>query len=174
MWTKRAILGNLSLFSLTHVASISKKVSEVNTGKLVAVTLITDFQVYITQSKRNRQKTDSTVRESPEPGHVNWGVVQDWGTQTIQRKVVGVDHQGQHGILRALRDLTKKKTMPWLCLKLRSGHCKLHMRQMHAAYRKETTVEQGKIRRLVNPRPRYQKETYPRCQTWSSMRQCMY
>ena len=42
--------------------------------KTVAGTLITEFQVYFTQPSRkktriaNRQKTDSTVRESPEPG----------------------------------------------------------------------------------------------------------
>ena len=61
--------------SRTHVASISKKITERSTRKLVAVTLITEFKVYLTQPSRkktriaqgNRQKTDSTVRESPEP-----------------------------------------------------------------------------------------------------------
>ena len=33
---------------------------------------------------------------------------------------------------------------------------------MHAAVSKESTVEQGEIRRPVNPRLRYQKECYPR------------
>ena len=47
----------------------------------------------------------------------------------------------------------------------------LYLRQMHAAYRRESTVEQGNIRRPVNPWPRYQKESYPRCQT---VQQCMY
>ena len=36
-------------FSRTHVASIPMKVSEVSTEKLVAVTLIKEFQVYLTQ-----------------------------------------------------------------------------------------------------------------------------
>ena len=36
-------------FSRTHVACIPKKVSEASTGKPVAVTLITEFQVYLTQ-----------------------------------------------------------------------------------------------------------------------------
>ena len=48
-----------------------------------------------------------------------------------------------------------------------SGHCLLHMRQVHAAYRKASTVEQGQIRRPVNSRLRYQKESYSWCQTWT-------
>ena len=40
--------------------------------------------------------------------------------------------------------------MLWLRFILESGHSKLHMRQMHAAYRKESTAEQGQKRRLVN------------------------
>ena len=43
----------------------------------------------------------------------------------------------------------------------------LHMRQMRVAFRKESTVEQGKIRRPVNPRLRHQEESYPRSQTWT-------
>ena len=38
---------------------------------------------------------------------------------------------------------------------------------MYAAVGKESTVEQCKIRRPVNPRLCYQKESYPRCQTWT-------
>ena len=57
--------------------------------------------------------------------------------------------------------------MPRLRLTLRSGHYILHMRQMHAAVGKKPTVEQGKIRRPVNPRLRFFKESYPRCQTWT-------
>ena len=47
---------------------------------------------------------------------------------------------------------------------------------MHAAYRKESTVEQGKIRRPVNPRLRYQKKKNPThgARHGKSMRQCMY
>ena len=50
--------------------------------------------------------------------------------------------------------------------------CLLHMRQVHAAYRKESTVEQRTIRRPVNSRLRYQKDFYPRY--GPSVRQCMY
>ena len=57
--------------------------------------------------------------------------------------------------------------MPWLRFILGSKHYLLHMRQVHAAYRKESTVEQGKIRRHVKPRLRYRKESYPRSQTWT-------
>ena len=64
-------------------------------------------------------------------------------------------------------ETSSKNTMPRLRLKLGSGHCILHLRQLHAADRKESTVEQGKIRRPVNPRLRYQKESYPRSQTWN-------
>ena len=63
-----------------HVASIPKKVSEVGTGKLVAATLITESQgrpERRLESQGNRQKTDSTSRESPEPGLVNTGFEQD-------------------------------------------------------------------------------------------------
>ena len=50
---------------------------------------------------------------------------------------------------------------------LGSGQYLLHMRQMHAAHRKESTVEQGKIRRPANARLRHQKESCPRCRTWT-------
>ena len=64
--------------------------------------------------------------------------------------------------------------MPWLRLKLGSGHYTLHMRQMHAAYRKESTVEQGKIRGPVNPPGNVIKKN-PTHGAWRgpSMRQCM-
>ena len=51
--------------------------------------------------------------------------------------------------------------MPRLRLIFGSGHYILHMRQMHAAYRKESTVEQGEIRRPVNPRLHFQKRILP-------------
>ena len=41
-------------FSRTHVLSIPEKVSDVCTGKPVAVTLITSFQVYLTQPSRKK------------------------------------------------------------------------------------------------------------------------
>ena len=40
------------------------------------------------------KKTDSTVRESSSPWLVNLGFAQDWGLQSVQRKVEGVDHMG--------------------------------------------------------------------------------
>ena len=43
-------------FPRTHVASISKNVSEVSTGKPVAVTLITELQVYLTQPSRKKTR----------------------------------------------------------------------------------------------------------------------
>ena len=96
-------------FLRTHVGSIPEKVSDGGTGKPVAVTLSTEFHVFLTQpSKRryesqgNRQKTDSTVRESPEPGLVKTGFQQNWRVGSVQWK--GVDHRyGQYGNLRALR-----------------------------------------------------------------------
>ena len=45
---------------------------------------------------------------------------------------------------------------------------------MHADVGKESTSEQGEKRRLVNPRLRYQKESYSWSQTWTSMRRYMY
>ena len=42
--------------SRTHVASIPKNVSEVSTGKTVAVTLITEFQAYLTQPCRKKTR----------------------------------------------------------------------------------------------------------------------
>ena len=56
---------------------------------------------------------------------------------------------------------------PNCALYWRSRHHPLHLRQMPAAYRKESTVEQGQIRRPVNSRLPHQKESYPRCQTWT-------
>ena len=65
--------------------------------------------------------------------------------------------------------------MPWLRFTMRSGHYLLLMRQVHAAARKASTVEQGKIRRPVNSRLRHQKESYPRCARHGpSVRQTMY
>ena len=46
-------------------------------------------------NRRETAKIDSTVRESPEPWPVHIGFEQDWGIESVQRKVEGVDHQ--HG-----------------------------------------------------------------------------
>ena len=69
------------------------------TGKLVAVTLITERRL---ESQGNRQKTDSTVREAPEQGLVNTGFEQESGIQSVQRKVEGVITS--MGNTRAVRD----------------------------------------------------------------------
>ena len=165
-------------FSRTHVASIPEKVSDGSTGKLVAVMLVRHTSLNRPErrleSQWNRQKTDSTDRGSPEQGLVNTGFRQDWRVQSVQRKVEGVDHQHrQHGILRALRDVFYD-TMPWLRFMLWSGHYLLHMRQVHAAYREESTVEQGKIRRPVNSRLRYQKKKKHGARHGPSVRQTVY
>ena len=80
-------------FLRTHVASIPETVSEVSKGKLVAVTLSTEFQVYLIQpskkrleSQGNRQKTGSTIRESPEQGFADTGFEQDWRVQSCSAK----------------------------------------------------------------------------------------
>ena len=55
--TKRQVQGNLSLTSRgTHVVSIPEKVSDVSSEKPVAVTLITEFQVYLTQPSRKKTR----------------------------------------------------------------------------------------------------------------------
>ena len=65
----------------SHVASISKKVSEVSAGKLDAVTLVTEFKVYLTQPSRKKTRIASNSQKA-------------W-----------FNRSGQHGTLRALWDL---------------------------------------------------------------------
>ena len=48
------------------------------------------------------------------------------------------------------------------------------MRQVHAAYRKESSVEQGKIRRPVNSRLRYEKRILPMVSDIPSVQQTLY
>ena len=156
-------------FSRTHVASSPKKVSEVSTGKLVTVTLIAEFQVYFTQPSRKKTR----IARKPSKDWFNYSRITRTGDSLA--KIEGVDHQlGQHGILRALRDFFLD-TMPWLRFILGSGHHILHMRQMHAADRKESTVEQGKIRHPVNSRQRHQKKNLTHgARHWPSVRKAMY
>ena len=63
---------------------------------------------------------------------------------------------------------SKIQSMPWLSFILGKRtffYCTCG--PLHAAYRKESTVEQGKRRRPANSRLRYQKESHPQCQTWT-------
>ena len=53
-----------------------------------------------------------------------------------------------------LREISSKETMLRLFFVLGSWHRTQHLRQMHAAVGKESTVEQGWTQRLVNPRLR--------------------
>ena len=85
------------------VASISKKLTERSRRKLVAVTLITEFKVYLTQQSRKKtliaRKSQkdwfNSSRRTRTVIFVNRGFEQDWGNQSVQRKVEGVYHQ--HG-----------------------------------------------------------------------------
>ena len=76
---------------------------------------------------------------------------------------------GQYGDLRAPRDFFEE-TMLGLRFVLGSWHRVLHMRQMPAAYRKESTDEQRKIRRVVNPWLCHQKKNPSWCRHGPSMR----
>ena len=90
---------------------ISKKFAERSTRRLVSVTLITEFKVHHTQQSRKktpiaRKSSKDWFENHPNRDLVNRGFQQDWGIQAVQLKVEGVDHQhGQHGVLRAVRDL---------------------------------------------------------------------
>ena len=57
-------------------------------GLFVTVMLLED-----TTAVLNRQKIDSTVRESPEPGFVDTGFAQHCRVQSVQRRVEAVLHQ---------------------------------------------------------------------------------
>ena len=72
-----------------------------------------------------------------------------------------------------LCETSSKIQCPDCALHCEAGIVPLHMQQMHAAYRKESTVEQGKIRR---PIPGYVIEKNPThgARHGPSVRQCMY
>ena len=101
-------------FSRTPVASIPKKVSEVSTGKPAAVTLITEFQVFLTQPSRKKtriakitvQVADSTVREITRTGtreYMIWTRLRRFNPFSEKSKEL-ITSMGNTEYFRALRD----------------------------------------------------------------------
>ena len=159
-------------FSSTHVAIIPEKVNDGSSGKPVAVTLIQEFQVYLTQPSRKKTR----IARKPWKNWFNSSRITRTGTRwysiwtRLKRSIRSAQSRRSWSRAWATRN-----TSSFARLLLRYNALialyLLHMRQVHAAYRKDSTVEQGKIRRLVNSRlrPGYviKKESYPWCQTWT-------
>ena len=139
-----------------------------STGKPVAVTLITEFQVFRTRPSKKR-RLESQWKPSEE--RFNSSRITRTGTRKTEefnpfseKSKELITSMGNTENFE-LCETSSERQHPDCALYWESGHCLLYLQQVPAAYRKESTVEQGKIRRPVNSRLRYQKRTLPSVRT---------
>ena len=133
----------------------------ISTGKLVAVLN------KLNKTKRKSSTINWAIRKTPKQEHVAEGLQEVRGAQPLQPRIKGFHYwNGQYGNLRVLRDFFEE-TMSRFRLKVGNWYRILHMRKMHQAIGKKSTVEQWQIWLIVDSWIRNKEEPIPRSQAWS-------
>ena len=119
----------------------------------------------VEKSKRKSSTNNWAIRKSPKQEHVAEGLQEIRGDEPLQSRIKGFDYCNGP-TLRVLRDFFQE-TISRLRHQLGNWYRILHMRKMHAAIGKKSTVEQRQIWLIVDSWMHDKEEPIPRSYAWS-------